>query len=230
MKAQITLDYSNDTLAFGGSGFLCIDIGENESKYISINRNTNSFSLYNMDMSPFMTDIMIPVTDSIKDGFVVMYVTRTLFDCDSSNIEYVYSDPVTLYQPFRILRTDGTLLLYVDSARGPYGFGGGTGGSITVRPIKKTSDGTKLFLDKIIPGGGNRIDRVGVCYFAVKVSGIFIDRVSRACLRKDTVVYPDGVIGHKEPATNILVGRPGSRAPNACVLHGVARHVNLIRY
>ncbi len=152
IQAQITLDFSNDTLAFSEVNFYCIDISENESKYVIINKSTNSFSLYNMDMSPFLTNIAIPFSDSIKYGFVVAYITKTLFDCDSTNIEYVYQSPYDGIESFRILRTDGTVLLEVDSARGPYCFGC-WGGAMDGRPIKKTSAGTKLFLDILNPSG-----------------------------------------------------------------------------
>lgn len=150
-KAQITLDYVNDTIAFGE--FYCINISESESKYFLANWNANTFSIYNMDMTPFIADVALPSGDSLKDGFRVMYVTKTLFDCDSTNIEYVYSRPFGNLASFRIFRTDGTLIFHEDSARGPYSFGGGTGGSIDIRPIRNTSDGTKLFLDILKPSG-----------------------------------------------------------------------------
>lgn len=149
-KAQLTLEYANDTLAFGY--FYCTEIARGESKYVSLNVDANSFSLYNMDMSPYLLNIHIPVSDSIKNGFAVVYITKTLFDCDSTNIEYVYQHPFDR-APFRVLRTDGTVLLYVDSARGPFQFGGISGGAYDTRPIKNTSAGTKLFLDKLNPWG-----------------------------------------------------------------------------
>ncbi|HXH20291.1 MAG TPA: T9SS type A sorting domain-containing protein [Chitinophagales bacterium] len=152
MKAQqITLDYSNDTLTYGETSFFRTDISKNESKYVIVNKKTNSFSLYNMDMTPFMS-VVIPYTDSIKHGFVVAYISRTLFDCDSTNIEYVYESPYQGQKPFRILRTDGTVLLEVDSARGPYCYGC-WGGSQISTPIQKTSEGTKLFLDILNDSG-----------------------------------------------------------------------------
>ncbi len=149
--AQITLEYVNDTLAFGY--FYCTEIARGESKYVSMDINTNSFSLYNMDMSPYLLNIQIPGgTDSLKDGFAVIYISRTLFDCDSNNIEYAYEHPFNRAR-FRIFRTDGTVLLTVDSARGPFLFGGSTAGTFEIRPIKNTSAGTKLFLDKLNPSG-----------------------------------------------------------------------------
>lgn len=150
-RAQITLEYSNDTLAFGD--FFCTDIGGGDFKYVSINQKANGFSLYNMDMSPYLTNVIVPTTtDSIKNGFIVTYITKTMFDCDSTNIEYVYESPVAGRKPFKILRTDGTALLNIDSARGPYCFGC-FGGAYDLRPVINTPQGTKLFIDILNPSG-----------------------------------------------------------------------------
>jgi len=148
IKAQITLDYSNDSVTFGGE-FYCTDIGNNDYKYVLLDFKTNGFSLYNMDMSPFMTNIPIPVSDSLKNGFTVIYITKTLFDCDSTNIEYVYERPYggRNEDPFRVYRTDGTLLFQVDSSVGAFGVGY-YGGSVDIRPVLNTSNGVKLFLQK----------------------------------------------------------------------------------
>lgn len=144
LKAQIVLEHTLDT-AYSGDRFYVTDIGGNDYKYIFLNEKKNSFSIRNMDMSPYVLDINIPVFDSIKNNFVVMYVTKSLFDCDSSNIEYVYQHKNDNNQAFRIFRTDGTLIFQKDSAFGPYCFGC-YGGSNIWRPIINTSAGTKLFL------------------------------------------------------------------------------------
>src|SRR4051812_28131146 len=104
--AQINLQFSLDST--GIQTFYCADIGNHNNKYVFMNLVKNSFSLYNMDMTPFLTNVSIPVADSIKNGFKVIYVSRTLFDCDSNNIEYVYENPGDIKQAFRVFRTDGT--------------------------------------------------------------------------------------------------------------------------
>ena len=146
VSAQIILEHTIDSTGF--PYFYVTDIGTNEDKYVFLNKQSNSFSLYNLDMSPYLIDINIPSTDSISQGFGVIYITKTLFDCDTNNIEYVYENPYDVYHKFRIFRTDGTLLLEVDSANGPWGIGGLLGGSIFTKPIINTSQGTKLFLQK----------------------------------------------------------------------------------
>jgi Secretion system C-terminal sorting domain len=147
-KAQITLQHTIDS-AYTANWFYWTDIGNNDYKYVSLNAYANSFSVLNMDMTPYMTNIQIPPTgDSIMKGFTVIYVTKTLFDCDSTNIEYVYENPYDGFKhPFRVYRTDGTLLLQVDSANGPYCFGC-YGGAVGIRTISNTSDGTKLFIQR----------------------------------------------------------------------------------
>jgi hypothetical protein len=147
-KGQITLEHILDSTAV--PYFYYTNIGNNDFKYVFLNQVSNSFSLYNMDMSPYLLNINIPaVGDSIADGFGVIYITKSLFDCDSTNIEYVYENPYDTDHAFRVYRTDGTLLFQVDSANGPYYLGGGIyGGSNDFRPIANTSSGTKLFLQK----------------------------------------------------------------------------------
>ncbi len=155
MKAQITLQFTFDSVDNVKDAYeipYITDIGNNEFKFVFMNGPQNSFSLYNMDMSPYMTNIHIPSTgDSLVQGFSVIYINKTLFDCDSTNIEYVFSNPLNGLKPFYIYRTDGTLLLKVDSASGPYGFGGYTGGAYNITPIVNTSSGAKLFLQRYEP-------------------------------------------------------------------------------
>lgn len=113
-------------------------------------------------MSPFITNIVVPVSDSIKNLFTVIYITKTLFDCDSTNIEYAYENPRDLTKPFRVFRTDGTLLFQEDSTNGPYFFGV-YGGSIDIRPVLQTSDGAKLFLQKPYNGQGVPVRIYALC-------------------------------------------------------------------
>jgi hypothetical protein len=146
-SAQIILEHTIDSV--GVPYFYYTDIGNNDFKYVFLNQSTNSFSLYNLNMDPYLTNINIPVTnDSILQGFGVVYITKSLFDCDTNNIEYVFENPYDVFHKFRILRTDGTLLLEVDSANGPWAIGGLLGGAADFRPIVNTNDGAKLFLQK----------------------------------------------------------------------------------
>src|ERR1043165_3471513 len=59
--AQITLQHILDS-TYIGNRFYCTDVGNNDFKYVFLNAVSNSFSLYNMDMTPYLTNIHIPVT------------------------------------------------------------------------------------------------------------------------------------------------------------------------
>jgi len=145
--AQITLD----TIIYGylGYQFKTVQIAINETKWFYADTVSNTFSLYNMDFTPFMTSIAVPEPFAFPTSAMqVLYITRTLFDCDSSNIEYAYYSANNNGKPFRILRTDGTLLFQLDSANGPFAYGAPMGGSDMIRPIVNTSGGAKLFLQK----------------------------------------------------------------------------------
>jgi hypothetical protein len=150
-SSQITLEHFLDSTY--SDLFYCTDIGNNDFKYVFLNQETNTFSLFNMDMSNYLTNISLPEGDSIKNGFTVIYVTKTLFDCDSTNIEFVYTLPTSFFNKYRVLRADGNVLLELDSASAPYAFGV-YGGSLDIRPIKNTNAGAKLFIQKLNNGIG----------------------------------------------------------------------------
>ncbi len=143
-KAQITLEQVFDSTNIGFD-FYITDIGNNNSKYVFIDTTANSFSLYNLDGSPFMINIATP--DPIMPDYTVAYITNSLFDCDSTNIEYAFMSYQNYYKPFRILRTDGTVLLNADSSRGPVCYGC-LAGTKEIVPIVNTQEGAKLFLFK----------------------------------------------------------------------------------
>ena len=152
MKAQLTLDTIVSS-RFIGYDFYTVQISSDETKYFFSDTLTNTFSLYNMDFTPFMTNISVPepFASTSHAPMQALYITKSLFDCDSTNIEYAYYSPISTNKPFRIMRTDGTVLLYVDSANGPYCWGGCLGLTDLVVPIRNTSDGVKLFIQKYTP-------------------------------------------------------------------------------
>ncbi|GIV35570.1 MAG: hypothetical protein KatS3mg031_3105 [Chitinophagales bacterium] len=149
INGQITLDtVINNTLGIG-YGFKLVQISEDETKWYFADTSTNTFSLYNMDFTPFITNVAVPEPFLFSNGRMqVLYITRTLFNCDSSNIEYAYYSAANVGKPFRIMGIDGTLLFQLDSANGPFLYGATLGGSDVIRPIVNTSAGAKLFLQK----------------------------------------------------------------------------------
>lgn len=152
MEAQITLDNIVTPTLGIGYDFYTVQISSTETKYLFNDTTANTFSLFNMDFTPFLTNIGVPEPfDALSSQFQVIYVTRALFDCDTSNIEYVYQASSNSNKPFRIMRTDGTQLFQLDSAFGPYCLGGCLNMSDIIIPIRNTSSGTKLFLNKYNP-------------------------------------------------------------------------------
>ena len=151
-SAQITLDNVVTSITSIGQDFYTVQISNTETKYLFEDTTTNTFSLYNMDFSPFMLNITVPEPFN-NWTFQVLYVSRSLFDCDSATIEYAYQAATSNSKTFYIMRTDGTQLFSLDSANGPYCAGGGCLSlSDVIRPIRNTSDGTKLFLQRHILG------------------------------------------------------------------------------
>jgi hypothetical protein len=164
--SQITLEHTVDSTLYGYY-FYPTKISANETKYVFLDTATNTFSLFNLDFTPFLTNIIVPspIKDTVN-GFTVfyhiMYITRTLFDCDSTNIEYLYSAQNDPWLPLWVQRTDGTTLLHVDSTRGPYCLGC-PGGTTLLRPILTTEQGTKLVLMKNPGVGVTNISVYSLC-------------------------------------------------------------------
>lgn len=150
VEAQITLDTAvitrNNTFGESfGYYFKTVQISSTETKYFVADTVANTFDLLNMDFTPFMTNIAVP-QPFFPSFFQVLYITRSLFDCDDSTIEFAYTQTTASALPYYIMRTDGTQLFAQDSSMGPYCFGGCLGGEDWVKPIVNTSSGAKLFL------------------------------------------------------------------------------------
>jgi len=160
--AQITFDASVSPQIGIGSDFYTVQISSTETKYLFEDSITNTFSLYNMDLTPFISNIAVPEPFD-RWAFQVVYVTRTLFDCDSSNIEYVYEAASDAFRTFYIMRTDGTLLFRLDSANGPFCAGSCLGFSDIIQPIKNTSAGAKLFLQRPFSAYNGKIFIYSLC-------------------------------------------------------------------
>ena len=151
IKAQITLDFKVDT-TFYGYLFYPVKISDKETKYVFLDTVNDKFSLYNLDMTPFILNISVPhplrFGDPSNTSFYhVMYITRSLFDCDTTDIEYLFAAENAPNNPLWVIRTDGTILFNADSTRGPYCLGC-PGGTTLLRPILTTESGTKLVLMK----------------------------------------------------------------------------------
>jgi hypothetical protein len=156
LKAQITLDSIVHPQIGIGYDFRSTKISPTETKWYFADTLTNTFNLYNLDFTPFLLNVAVPepFKDTSNNLMQVGYITRTLFDCDESNIEFAYQAPLGGPKPFYVVRTDGTILFQVDSARGVYCLGGCGGMMDIIVPIKNTEEGAKLFLMKTSPPWG----------------------------------------------------------------------------
>jgi hypothetical protein len=162
---QITLDTIIHPWNLIGYDFYPVHISDTETKYFFQDTLTNTFSLYNLDFSAFLTNVSVPEPfQPFVYNFEVIYITRSLFDCDTSNIEFAYtaigSGSTGAYQSFYIMRTDGTQLFKLDSAIAPYCFGC-LNGSQETKPIINTEEGAKLFL--YYPSNTNNLHIYSLC-------------------------------------------------------------------
>lgn len=143
--AQVTLEDSYFTSqAQSPREFYLTNIGNDNYKYVLY--DTAKISLYNLDHSPYLLNYVSPVQLLTSPQYYrPAYITTTLFDCDSTTLEFVIASDQNSNASFLIYRTDGTLLFSRDSVLGPYCYGCNVG-SVIKQPIKNTSQGAKLFL------------------------------------------------------------------------------------
>lgn len=140
-NAQIVFEHSYTNIH---QGFTLVPIDSGEYKYIDVNYFNIDMTLYNLDHSLYTT-IAMPSALVGSLTTYVYYVTKRLFDCDTSQIEYLvqHQDPGTYTVHVSIYREDGTLLFHASD----YTIGGGTGGpGFSTFPIYNTPLGAKMIL------------------------------------------------------------------------------------
>jgi hypothetical protein len=144
--SQITFEHTYSISAGGIETPFLTDIGNNNYKWVLFEIYNDKFSLYNLDYTPFILNIQLPISTDSGRVYDIGYITNTLFDCDSTNIEYAimsFSPRDTL--KFAVYRTDGTLIFERDSVTIPYGIGFNNG-SVEVHGITNTNAGAKMTL------------------------------------------------------------------------------------
>ncbi len=123
-----------------------INMGNNDFKYAYVDYSTNELKLFNLNHTPYIT-ISLPIPLINSGEYVVAYVTKSLFDCDTTMFEYAIMPQSNSSNNFYVYRQDGTLLFERDSTLAPYCFGCFSG-SYDIRPIINSPSGAKLFLLK----------------------------------------------------------------------------------
>ena len=167
-NAQITYEHSYFTTpATLGQEFFLTNLGNEDYKYVIYDYDSARFSLYNIDHTPYLLNIQIPIVSnpSTNTYYRLGYITKDLFDCDSTNIEYamMLSTPRPNEHPnFAVYRTDGTVLFSKDSVGTVFCIGCGSG-SWEMHPIMSTSAGTKLYLFYGVGGSGNEYMIFSLC-------------------------------------------------------------------
>ncbi len=151
VNAQITYEHTYiEPSSTIGSEFFLTNLGGNNYKYVIFNYDSARFSLYNLNHTPFLLNISIPISSkpSTNTYYRLGYITTTLFDCDSTNIEYamMLNTPRPDEHPnFVVYRTDGTVLFSKDTVGTMFCIGCGSG-SYEIHPIMNTPEGAKLYL------------------------------------------------------------------------------------
>lgn len=148
ISAQVVLEnvYSNGVNYGNGIEFRLQEIDEELYKYVLVDIANEKITLYNLNHTLFaIIDIPEPYTPYI---YKVQYITRTLFDCDTTDIEYLLlwtnSDPSYSNDYVRLYEDDGTILFEQDTAMGWISLGGS---GVFNSYIVNTPDGTKMILD-----------------------------------------------------------------------------------
>ncbi len=148
-QAQITFEHNYPNTTFTNKkDFGIVKLDSLMHKYYYIDYPISLITLYNLDHSIYKT-ITIPVSyNTTLSNFAIYYISKSLFDCDESNLEYLLGyNNNSIYDTsyVRVYREDGSLLFSVDSA----GLATSVGGATLIKPgIYPTEQGTKMILNK----------------------------------------------------------------------------------
>lgn len=153
VSAQVTL---KDTYQSGVNSstveFRLAEIDSGVFKYLNVNLDNEEIKLYNLNHTLYKTiDIPLPY---VPYKYRIQYVTRSLFDCDTSNIEYLLlwtnGDAGFFNDTLRLYSEDGTVLF--EEAPGFMGWICVGCATIISSYIRETPDGTEMQLDNFTTG------------------------------------------------------------------------------
>lgn len=144
IDAQIVYQYTFPGPASIHQSFpTIINMGDNDYKYFYVDYATNQFNLFNLDFTLFNT-VNVPIALVNLQFNSIGYVTKSLFDCDTTFFEYAIM-PGGPFRNFYIFRQDGTLLFQRDSVIAPYCTNCNNATSF-ISPVQNTPTGAVLYL------------------------------------------------------------------------------------
>ncbi len=199
---QITLENIYPNVHSVPKHFQLIKLDNTTFKYVIFDPLNSQFTLYNLDHSVYL-NVNIPITYVAGSSqYQIAFVSKSLFDCNSENIEYGLSFlgngmPNTYPKHFYVYRTDGTQLADIDSCSFMNFSDGWKYGPEYNKPIVNTPVGTKLLLRCI--DGSSRV--YSVCgNLPSETADIF---------ENDLLDEPSGILGNPFPnPTNNLISIP----------------------
>ena len=148
INAQVTLEHTYTHATKGQGAFFYVSLSEKMGKYLSLDYQNSKFTLYNIDHSVYATCKFPYVWNNYN--FTISHISSTLFDCDSTNVEYAmyYYDVSSKGDSgfFVIYRTDGTELFRARKVISTYSYGAGIDPAIKSY-IFQTTNGAKLVLN-----------------------------------------------------------------------------------
>jgi hypothetical protein len=164
-QAQVTYEGSYPTLFNSPHSFpVLLNMGHDDYKWMSVDYTNNQFNLYNLNHTLYTT-VTIPVPLYNPTRNYIAYVSWSLFDCDSSDFEYVVIPHNYLNDDFYIFRQDGTQLFREDSVS-VYTCSTCAEGAYDMRPIMNTPSGAKLMLQKNFAASNTtRVQVYSLCGF-----------------------------------------------------------------
>ena len=149
-EAQITLEHTYPNTG-NGNFLMFTQLDATTYKYIDFEPQSSQFTIYNLNHSLYL-NVNIPITFvSGSAQYQIAFVTKSLFDCDTSSIEYALSflgdgSPFTYPKKFYVFRTNGTQLANIDSCCFMNYSNGWQYGPLYNEPIVNTPTGTKIIL------------------------------------------------------------------------------------
>lgn len=117
LKAQIKLEHiycHND-----GQSISLVNLGDSVYNYLLLDFSITPqrYTLYQMNHSVNISDTF-PIRSTSDYPISLRFFSRSLFDCDTSNIEFLlirFSNPSYKSSCVSVYRTNGTILLHRDS-------------------------------------------------------------------------------------------------------------------